>query len=91
MAEYLQLFLSVVGLLLLRRLDLDPTAPSAFKGRTWTGNPVIFIAVSGLLLARGVINEPFQGLAIALVALAGVGVFFVKFGLRGISRPATEP
>jgi len=90
LAEYLQFFLSVVGLLLLRRLDLDPTAPSAFKGRTWTGNPVIFSVVSGLLLVRGLINEPLQGLAVTLVALTGVGVFSLKFGLRGFSMLPPE-
>lgn len=48
--------------------------------RTWIGNPVIFSMVSGFLILRAVVTDPFQGLAILLVVGAGVAAFFMRSG-----------
>ncbi len=88
LAEYLCFLLCVVGLLLLRRREARDGGPPASHYRTWIGHPVIFTVVSSLLILRGVVNEPLQGAAIAVLALLGLGVFWLKFGLRGFSKPA---
>ncbi|KAJ0117821.1 mino acid [Diaporthe amygdali] len=48
--------------------------------RTWIGNPVVFSSVSAFLILRAVVTDPFQGLAILLVAGSGVGAFSMRFG-----------
>lgn len=60
----------------------------AAKYNTWIGNPIIFASVSGLLILRGVIAEPLQGLGILVVGLLGLGVFYYRFGSRGFEMPA---
>ncbi len=79
LAEYVFFLMSVVGLLVLRRRD-DPRATPRYS--TWVGNPVIFSIVSGLLVLRGVLTDPLQGLAIVLVGSLGLGVFYLKARAR---------
>jgi hypothetical protein len=74
--EYSFFLASVIGLLLLRRLDAVRPGPPPY--RTWTGNPLIFGAVSSLLVARALISEPSMGLAIIGAGMAGLGVFWLK-------------
>lgn len=48
--------------------------------RTWIGNPVVFSMVSGFLILRAVVTDPFQGLAILLVVGSGVAAFSMRSG-----------
>ncbi len=80
LAEYVFFLMSVVGLLILRRRDVDPRATPRYS--TWVGNPVIFSIVSGLLVLRGVLTDPLQGLAIVLVGSLGLGMFYLKARAR---------
>ncbi|KAH8652364.1 large neutral amino acids transporter small subunit 1 [Xylariales sp. PMI_506] len=59
---------------------------SMARYNTWTLNPIIFAAISGLLILRGIIAEPIQGLAAIVVGLFGLMIFCLKFGLRGFSH-----
>lgn len=83
-------FSSAVGLILLRRRDGRVPGAKAAEYSTWLINPVIFSAISGLLVVRGVISEPLQGGAILLVALLGSGFFSLRFGLRGFTYVETR-
>ncbi|KAK3944197.1 large neutral amino acids transporter small subunit 1 [Diplogelasinospora grovesii] len=83
LAEYFFFLLSVIGLLVLRqRSGLDP------KYRTWTGNPVIFTVVSGLLILRGLLTEPLQGFAIAAAGVLGLAVFYWNSKRNGLPGPS---
>ena len=75
-SAYLFFFLAVLGLYKIRRDDGDPNSASY---RTWTMNPCIFGVVSGLLVLRGVISDPLQGAAIALLFVAGWAIFQRRF------------
>jgi L-type amino acid transporter 6 len=87
-AEYFFFLMSVLGILVLRRAErFKPGGAGSGKHNTWIGNPIIFATVSGLLILRGVIAEPLQGLAILLVGLLGLVVFYMRFGLRGFEKP----
>ncbi|SPN97249.1 uncharacterized protein DNG_00763 [Cephalotrichum gorgonifer] len=79
--EYTFFFASTVGLLILRRMDA--VRPSPVTYRTWTGNPLIFSAVSALLVIRALVSEPSLGLAIVGAGLAGMGVFRLTFAGKG--------
>lgn len=79
-------FSSAVGLILLRRRDRRAPVAKAAEYRTWLVNPIIFSAISGLLVVRGVITDPLQGAAILLVALFGLAFFSLRFGLRGFTN-----
>lgn len=82
----------MLGLLLLRRREthqLSQAVHPSSNYNTWIGNPIIFTVVSGLLILRGVMSDPLQGLAIGFVALSGVAVFYLKFGLRGFGAPVS--
>ncbi|KAH8891292.1 large neutral amino acids transporter small subunit 1 [Thozetella sp. PMI_491] len=83
LAEYVFFLMSVVGLLVLRsRDDLRVTPAPSSRYTTWTGNPIIFSVVSALLILRGIINDPWQGIAIVLVGTVGIAVFYFKSRLR---------
>jgi L-type amino acid transporter 6 len=86
-AEYSFFLLSVLGILVLRRAEKLKPNPVATKHNTWIGNPIIFASVSGLLILRAVIAEPLQGLAILVVGLIGLAVFYYRFGSRGFEMP----
>ncbi|ORY71245.1 large neutral amino acids transporter small subunit 1 [Pseudomassariella vexata] len=86
MAEYFFFLMSVLGILVLRRADKHQPNGTRFRHNTWIGNPIIFAAVSGVLILRGVIAQPLQGLGILAVGLAGLAVFASRFGLRGFER-----
>ncbi|KAK1965925.1 large neutral amino acids transporter small subunit 1 [Colletotrichum sublineola] len=86
LAAYTIFFSSAVGLIVLRRRDTRTSTAKATDYSTWLINPVIFSAISGLLVVRGVISEPLQGGAILLVAVFGVVFFSLKFGLRGFTQ-----
>lgn len=90
LAAYMIFFSSAVGLILLRRRDGRVPGAKAAEYSTWLINPVIFSAISGLLVVRGVISEPLQGGAILLVALLGIGFFSLRFGLRGFTYAETR-
>ncbi|KXH48777.1 large neutral amino acids transporter small subunit 1 [Colletotrichum simmondsii] len=90
LAAYMIFFSSAVGLILLRRRDGRVPGAKAAEYSTWLINPVIFSAISGLLVVRGVISEPLQGGAILLVALLGSGFFSLRFGLRGFTYAETR-
>ncbi|KAL0779696.1 hypothetical protein CaCOL14_004180 [Colletotrichum acutatum] len=90
LAAYMIFFSSAIGLILLRRRDGRVPGAKAAEYSTWLINPVIFSAISGLLVVRGVISEPLQGGAILLVALLGVGFFSLRFGLRGFTHAETR-
>lgn len=82
----------MLGLLLLRRREarqLSQPVHTGSKYTTWVGNPIIFTVVSGLLILRGVMSDPLQGLAIGFVAFCGMAVFYLKFGLRGFGAPVS--
>lgn len=83
MTEYTFFFLSVVGLLLLRREDA--VRPSPVRHRTWAGNPLVFSGVSALLILRAVLTEPMLGLAIVGAGLSGLGMFWAKVRKGGLS------
>ncbi|KAI8174235.1 hypothetical protein KHU50_004484 [Colletotrichum sp. SAR 10_65] len=86
LAAYMIFFSSAVGLILLRRRDRRAPVAKAAEYRTWLINPIIFSAISGLLVVRGVITDPLQGAAILLVALFGLAFFSLRFGLRGFTN-----
>lgn len=87
-AEYSNFLLSTVGLLILRRRDTPQSGRRDVDYHTWIGNPAIFSVVSSLLVLRGVVTDPAQGLVIAIVTLLGLGAFGLRFGLRGFSQSA---
>jgi L-type amino acid transporter 6 len=72
--EYLFFFLAVLGLYKIRK-----ETGSEQLYRTWTINPCTFALVSGLLVLRGVISDPAQGGAIALLITVGWVVFGIQF------------
>lgn len=76
MIEYSFFLASIVGLLLLRRLDAVRLGPAPY--RTWTGNPLIFGVVSALLVLRAVITDPTMGLSVVGAGAAGLGVYWLK-------------
>ncbi|KZL68063.1 large neutral amino acids transporter small subunit 1 [Colletotrichum tofieldiae] len=86
LAAYTIFFSSAVGLIILRQRDTRAPTAKAAEYSTWLINPVIFSAISGLLVVRGVISEPLQGGAILLVAVFGVVFFSLRFGLRGFTH-----
>jgi hypothetical protein len=59
-AEFLFYFLSILGIFSIRKEYKVPQ-----KQRTYTFNPVVFCSVSFFICARGILNEPLQGVAIA--------------------------
>jgi hypothetical protein len=87
-AEYFFFLMSVLGILVLRKAERQnrPRATTA-KHNTWIGNPIIFAFVSSLLIIRGIIAEPLQGLAILIVGLFGLAIFYIRFGSRGFEMP----
>lgn len=92
LAEYACFFFAVLGLLLLRRRESRQLSQAVRPGsnyNTWIGNPIIFTVVSGLLILRGAISDPLQGVAIGFVALCGMAVFYLKFGTRGFGAPVS--
>lgn len=70
--EYLFLFLSVLGIFILRRRQ---DGLKSHPYRTWTINPACFCVFSSYIVVRGVITNPFQGLAIVVLILIGSGIF----------------
>ncbi|WQF79700.1 Putative amino acid/polyamine transporter I [Colletotrichum destructivum] len=86
LAAYTIFFSSAIGLIVLRRRDARNPPAKAAEYSTWLMNPIIFSAISGLLVVRGVISEPVQGGAILLVAIFGVVFFSLRFGLRGFTH-----
>ncbi len=87
LAAYLNFLLSVLGLLILRNREPSQPGRRGFHYRTWTGNPIIFSVISSLLILRGVITSPIQGLMVGVVALVGLGAFVLRFGIRGFLEP----
>jgi solute carrier family 7 (L-type amino acid transporter), member 6 len=87
LAEYTFFLLSVVGLLLLRRNERRGLgrAANTTSYSTWIGNPLIFSTVATLLIVRGVMTDPLQGVAILIVTLLGLAVFYFRFGSRGFT------
>ncbi|KAI1325336.1 amino acid/polyamine transporter I [Xylariaceae sp. FL0255] len=61
------------------------------RHRTWSGNPIIFASVSGLLILRGAVSEPLQGPSILFLGVLGLAALYRRFtnGSRGyeISSP----
>ncbi|KAF6841688.1 large neutral amino acids transporter small subunit 1 [Colletotrichum plurivorum] len=90
LAAYMIFFSSAFGLILLRRRDRRAPTAKAAEYKTWLINPIIFSAISGLLVVRGVISDPLQGAAILLVAVFGVVFFSLRFGLRGFTHTETR-
>lgn len=69
-AEYVFLLFAVLGLFILRQQpELREPVP-----RTWTINPIIFCVCSAFIVLRGVITDPFQGLALLVFNLGGLGL-----------------
>ncbi|KAI3392901.1 hypothetical protein diail_4988 [Diaporthe ilicicola] len=60
--------------------SIRSTSSHPSRYRTWIGNPVVFSSVSAFLILRAVVTDPFQGLAILLVAGSGVAGFSMRFG-----------
>ncbi|CAJ2507733.1 Uu.00g089190.m01.CDS01 [Anthostomella pinea] len=88
LSDYFFFMMSVSGILILRKADRHKPTGSAHTYKTWIGNPIIFSFVSGLLILRGVITEPLQGLAILFAGLLGLAVFYTRTGRRGFELPA---
>ena len=66
--------------------------------RTWTGYPVIFLLFSGMVLTRGALSDPLQGLGIIGTMTAGWVVWLIKQrgqeevkGRRGSTDEEEEP
>ena len=72
--EYLFFFTAVLGLYQIRK-----NAKLTSTYRTSTANPVIFCLLSGILVLRGIISDPLQGAAMALLILAGFMLFKYTF------------
>ena len=73
-SEYIFFLLAVLGLFRLRQSR--PYSDSAYKTRT--ANLVVFCIFSGLLVIRGVITDPLQGVVIVVLALIGLALFRQK-------------
>ena len=78
MSGYLFLFLAVLGLYKIRRASASSTLY-----RTWTTNPVIFCAISALLVLRGIATDPLQGGAIACLVTVAWFVYRRTFVVVG--------
>lgn len=72
-SEYIFFLLASLGIFILRRRDLNQSY------RTWTFNPIIFCVFSSLILVRGIVTDPFQGLAVFFITLIGWAVFKRRF------------
>jgi solute carrier family 7 (L-type amino acid transporter), member 6 len=81
-SEYLFFFFAVLGVFVLRKRAL----PSEAVPRTWTLNPIIFCVFSGFIVLRGIITDPFQGLAVFVC----VGVGWVVRRWRGTGEDSTR-
>ena len=66
-SEYIFFFLSVLGIFILRRRK--NALPRRYRASTF--NPVIFCVFSGVILLRGVVTDPVQGLALFFLTLIG--------------------
>lgn len=87
-AEYCFLFLTVAGLLRLR--FTEPSLQRPYRPRIW--NPILFSALSFLLVIRGAIAAPIQSTIIGVLLLAGVAYHLVKRLWRySIRRWSWEP
>jgi solute carrier family 7 (L-type amino acid transporter), member 6 len=86
LAEVTFFVLAVLGLFILRQGDKTAAPGARPQYRTWSGNPIIFAIAGSLLVARGVLSQPMQGLAILAAGLLGLSVFYFKFGPRGFQR-----
>jgi amino acid transporter len=84
--EYFVFILVVLSLFRLRRYPPSPShsppsidlKPATTVYRTNTLNPVVFCVLSAFLVARGVLVEPKQGVAIVTMLGVGWGVWLWK-------------
>lgn len=78
-AEFLFYFLSILGIFSIRKEYKIPK-----KQRTYTVNPVAFCLVSFFICARGILNEPLQGVAIAAAFLVAF-LYYRNFYLPSVA------
>ncbi|KAI0471936.1 large neutral amino acids transporter small subunit 1 [Xylariaceae sp. FL0804] len=88
LSQYFFYLMSVLGIFVLRKADKDQPTGTPPRYQTWIGNPIIFATISAVLVVRGVLSEPFQGLAILSVGLLGLALFYRRFGPGGFGTPA---
>ena len=62
----------MLGVFILRRRQ-DGLKSQTYQ--TWTINPACFCVFSSYVVVRGIITNPFQGLAIVVLILMGAGIF----------------
>ncbi len=78
-SEYIFFFFAVYGLRRVRSTHQDHPETAC---RTWTANPIIFCVVSGILVIRGIVQDPWQGAFILLLFLLG----WISFRYRGFNQ-----
>ena len=74
-SEYIFFLLAALGLFILRHRESGPNR----SYRTWTCNPIVFSVFSSLILVRGLVTDPTQGLGVFFLTLVGWAVFKRRF------------
>ncbi|KAI1126045.1 amino acid/polyamine transporter I [Nemania abortiva] len=86
--------MSVLGIFILRR-KVNKQAPMGSYStdktyRTWTGNPIIFAFVSGLLVIRGALSASPQAPAILALSILALAVLYRRFSHRADQLPPPD-
>lgn len=77
---YFFFLLCTIGIFIIRRREkADNSERQRLAYRTWIGNPIIFSAVSGFIVLRGILSDYLQGLAIVFVLGIGCVIFRIRF------------
>ena len=74
-SEYIFFLLAALGIFILRHRESAPNR----SYRTWTCNPIIFCLFSTLILIRGIVTDPTQGLTVLFLTLVGWAVYKRRF------------
>ena len=74
-SEYIFFLLAALGIFILRHRE----SAANRSYRTWTCNPIIFCLFSTLILIRGIVTDPTQGLAVFFLTLVGWAVYKRRF------------
>lgn len=85
MTEYLFYFITVLGVLVLRR----QSTPASVGYRTSILNPLLFCFVSAMIVARNAISQLTQVVLIAIFFALGATIYRMSWWQRFVGR--TEP
>lgn len=93
MIKFFCYMMSVLGIFILRRkADAQiPTGscPPCRAYRTWSGNPIIFALISGLLIIRGALSAPLQAPVILAMSIISLAMLYRRYTSPGYEMPTS--